>query len=400
MLLSLSLMILVGLTLSEIFKKLRIPHIIGYIITGILLGPFVLNLIDINILNISADLRQIALIVILLRAGLSLNIEDLKRIGRPALFMAFIPATFEIVGIVILGSLLFNLTLVDSLILGSILAAVSPAVVIPKMLKLMEENKGTEKKIPQLILSGASVDDIYVIVLFTSFISFSSEGTASIMTFISLPISILLGILIGIIVGYLLSILFKKYHVRDTLKVLFILSISFLLVVFEKANIIPFSGLIAVMSLGITILAKYQALAQRLVKKYEKVWIFSELLLFILVGAAVDITLIPNIGFTAIIMIFGALIFRAIGVYISLLKTDLNYKERLFVIISYIPKATVQASIGSIPLSLGLNQGSFMLTVAVLAILLTAPLGAFLIDLTNRLLLTINIEEKSVSPLN
>lgn len=217
------------------------------------------------------------------------------------------------------------------------------------------------------------------------------------MTFISLPISILLGILIGIIVGYLLNILFKKYHVRDTLKVLFILSISFLLVVFEKANIIPFSGLIAVMSLGITILAKYQALAQRLVKKYEKVWIFSELLLFILVGALVDITLIPNIGFTAIIMIFGALIFRAIGVYISLLKTDLNYKERLFVIISYIPKATVQASIGSIPLSLGLNQGSFMLTVAVLAILLTAPLGAFLIDLTNRLLLTINIEEKSVS---
>lgn len=399
MLLSLSLIIVIGFILSEIFKKLRLPNIIGLLITGIILGPYVFNLISPDLLNISLDLRQIALVIILLRAGLSLNIHDLKKIGRSAIFMAFVPATLEIIGVLILGPLLLGLTLLESLILGSILAAVSPAVVVPKMLDLMNNNQGTKKRIPQLIMAGASVDDIYVIVLFTSFVQIAQTGSVSLTSFLFLPVSIVLGILVGILFGVIFVKLFKKYHIRDTSKVLIILSFSLFFLVFENSfsTYIPYSGLLSTLAMGITILAKYEILALRLVKKYEKIWVFSEILLFVLVGAAVDITTIPNMGIMAVILILGALVFRSIGVLLSLLKTDLNKKKRLFVVESYLPKATVQASIASIPLSLGISNGNTMLTVAVLAILITAPLGAILIDLTKNFLLgTPNILDTNV----
>lgn len=389
MLLSLSLIILVGFVLSEIFRRLKMPRIIGMILAGILLGPYVFNLIAPEILNISLDLRQIALVIILLRAGLSLDLKNLKKVGQPAILMSFLPATFEIIGVLILGPLLLGLTTIESLILGSILAAVSPAVVVPKMLELMKNQQGTKKSIPQLIMAGASVDDIYVIVLFTSFVQMAQTGDLSLQSFLFLPISIILGIGVGVLVGYLFVIFYKRFHMRDTSKVLLILCFSLFFITIEHnySNIVPYSGLLSSLAMGVTILAKYQILAERLVLKYEKIWVFTEMLLFVLVGAAVDIRTIPNIGLMALLLIIGSLLFRSIGVILSMIKTNLNKKERLFVVESYLPKATVQASIGSIPLSLGISNGNVMLTIAVLAILLTAPLGAFLIDLTkNRLL--------------
>lgn len=401
MLLTLSLIILVGFSLSEIFYRLKLPRIIGMILAGILLGPYVFNLIAPEVLAISVDLRQIALIIILLRAGLSLSFNDLKKVGRPAILMSFIPASLEIIGVLILGPIFLGLTVIESLVLGSILAAVSPAIVVPRMLKLMEDKQGTKKSIPQIVLAGASVDDIFVIVLFTSFIQVAQTGSVSLLSIVFLPISIVLGILVGIIFGYLFVLFFKKFHIRDTTKILLILSFSlfFLTIEHEFSNVVPYSGLLSALSMGITILTRYHVVAERLVKKYEKIWVFTEMLLFVLVGAAVDITQIPNIGLMAIILIIGALVFRSIGVFISLYKTNLEIKERTFVAFSYIPKATVQASIGSIPLALGLSNGNTMLTIAVLAILLTAPLGAFLIDISkNKFLGPKNIED--IQPIN
>ncbi len=384
MLLTLSLIIVVGFALSELFSRLKMPRIIGMILAGILLGPYVLNLIAPEMLAISIDLRQIALVIILLRAGLSLDLKDLKKVGRPAILMSFIPASFEIIGVLVFGPLLLGLTLLESAILGSILAAVSPAVVVPKMLKLMDEKQGTKKRIPQLIMAGASVDDIYVIVLFTSFVQMAQTGNVSLLGFVFLPISIILGIGVGVIFGILFVKFFKRFHMRDTTKVLLILSFSlfFLTIEHEYSHMIPYSGLLSALAMGITILTKYQILAERLVKKYEKIWVFTETLLFVLVGAAVDITTIPNIGLMAILLIFGSLFFRSIGVIIAVIKTGLNKKEKAFIVGAYLPKATVQASIGSIPLALGISNGNTMLTISVLAILLTAPLGAFIIDLT------------------
>lgn len=396
MLLTLSLIIVVGFALSELFKKIKMPSIIGLILAGILLGPYVLNLISPEMLAISIDLRQIALVIILLRAGLSLDIKDLKKVGRSALFMSFLPATFEIMGVLILGPIFLGLSFLESAILGSILAAVSPAVVVPKMLKLMEDKQGTNKKIPQLIMAGASVDDIYVIVLFTSFVQMAQSGNFSLVGFIQLPVSIISGIGVGILFGILFVKFFKKYHFRDTTKVLLILSFSLFFLTFEHqyAQLIPYSGLLSALAMGVTILAKYSVLAGRLVKKYEKIWVFAETLLFVLVGAAVDITTLPNIGIMAILLILGSLVFRSIGVLLSTMHSGLNKKERLFVVGAYLPKATVQASIGSIPLALGISNGNTMLTIAVLAILLTAPMGAFLIDLTkNRLLVSSKTDE-------
>lgn len=389
MLLTVSLIIVVGFALSEFFRRLKMPSIVGMILAGILLGPYVLDLIAPEMLAISIDLRQIALVIILLRAGLSLDIKDLKKVGRPAIFMSFLPATFEIIGVLILGPIFLGLTLLESAILGSILAAVSPAVVVPKMLKLMEDKQGTKKRIPQLIMAGASVDDIYVIVLFTSFVQMAQTGNFSLLGFLLLPVSILLGIGVGIVFGILFVKFFRKYHMRDTSKVLLVLSFSlfFLTIEHNYSHIIPYSGLLSALAMGVTILAKYQVLAERLVKKYEKIWVFTETLLFVLVGAAVDITTIPNIGLMAIFLIFGSLTFRSIGVILSTMKTGLNKKERLFIVEAYLPKATVQASIGSIPLALGISNGNTMLTIAVLAILITAPLGAFLIDVTKKRLL-------------
>lgn len=383
MLLSIALIVLLSLMLAKIMQMIKIPSIIGLLMTGIILGPFVLNLIDGRILEISGELRQIALIVILLRAGLSLKLEDLKRIGRPALLMAFLPATFELLGVVILGQLLFNLTLLESAILGTILAAVSPAVVVPRMLKLMKSGYGKEKRIPHLILAGASLDDVYVIILFTSFLQSFLQGDFSLSMIYQIPLSVILGIGLGLLIGYLSVKFFKKFHMRDTIKVLVLFAVSFLFIVLEE-NIKPsvyISGLLAVMTLGGMIHHKYPILANRLVVKFEKIWVIAEIMLFVLVGAAVNLSVVPSVGFKALILILGALIFRTIGVFISLLKTKLLLKEKLFISIAYIPKATVQAAIGAIPLSLGLDAGYLMLTIAVLAILITAPLGAIGIDL-------------------
>jgi solute carrier family 9B (sodium/hydrogen exchanger), member 1/2 len=391
MLLSAALIILTSLILSQILTRLKLPGIIGMLLAGILLGPFVLNLIDPSILNLSMDLRQIALIVILVRVGLSLDLEDLKKVGRPAILMAFVPATIELLAITFLAPILFNISYIEALILGSVVAAVSPAVVVPRMLKLMESNYGTEKKVPQLILASASIDDVFVIVLFASFIQAYQTNTFSMMNILLIPVSIVLGIFLGVISGIFLIYLFKTLHIRDTLKVLIMFSISFLFIVLENElkAFIPISGLVAVISLGGTILKKYEILAKRLVGKFEKIWVIAEIMLFVLVGAAVQITVLIHVGFFSIILILIALAFRMIGVWISLIKTKFNKKEKLFIAISYTPKATVQAAIGAIPLSLGIESGSLILTIAVLAIMITAPFGAILMDKSYKKLLVL-----------
>ncbi|MCH3976992.1 MAG: cation:proton antiporter [Bacilli bacterium] len=395
MLLSLSLMLLVGLSVSYIFKLLKIPSILGYMITGIILGPYVLNLIAPEILNISADLRTIALVVILLRAGLSLNIKDLKQIGITGVLMAFIPASFEIVGVVIFAPILLGLSLIDSLILGTILGAVSPAIIVPKMLKLMESKEGTKKSIPQLILAGASMDDIYCLVLFASAISLAQNHTLNFATFVHLPESIIFGIGLGIGLGFIFNYLFRKIHMRDTLKVIIVLTTAILLTVFEDyiKKYVGFSSLLAVIALGITLLTLYPKLASRMVRKYEKIWLVAEILLFVLVGAAVNILTIKEVGLNAIILILIILLFRTLGVIFATLPSKLKFKEKVFVVFAYLPKATVQASIGAIPLEMGFASGGVMLSVSVLAILITATLGSFLIDITHKTLL----EKDSVS---
>ena len=389
MLFSLTLIFLSGIILGSIFNRLKLPQLIGMLLTGIILGPFLLNLLDPKILSISADLRQIALIIILTRAGLNLDINDLKKVGRPAVLMCFVPATFEILGMIIFAPKFLGLELLDSAILGTVIAAVSPAVVVPKMLKLMEEAYGTDRSIPQLIMAGASVDDVFVIVLFTSFIGLASNGTFSMLNLIKIPTSIFFGIFIGFLCAILLIYLFKKIHIRDSLKVIIILNISFLLVTFEHSltGIIGFSGLLAIMSIGTGIQAKNTILSKRLSVKYSKLWIAAEVMLFVLVGATVNIKYALSASIPAILLIITVLIFRMIGVFLCLVGTSLSYRERLFCMIAYCPKATVQAAIGSIPLSMGLSSGNIILTVAVLSILITAPLGAFAIDISYKKLL-------------
>ena len=389
MLFSLTLIFLSGIILGSIFNRLKLPQLIGMLLTGIILGPYLLNLLDPKILSISADLRQIALIIILTRAGLNLDINDLKKVGRPAVLMCFVPATFEILGMIIFAPKFLGLGLLDSAILGTVIAAVSPAVVVPKMLKLMEEGYGTDRSIPQLIMAGASVDDVFVIVLFTSFIGLASNGTFSMLNLIKIPTSIFFGIFIGFLCAILLIYLFRKIHIRDSLKVIVILNISFLLVTFEHSltGIIGFSGLLAIMSIGTGIQAKNTILSKRLSVKYSKLWIAAEVMLFVLVGATVNIKYALSASIPAILLIITVLIFRMIGVFLCLVGTSLSYRERLFCMIAYCPKATVQAAIGSIPLSMGLPSGNIILTVAVLSILITAPLGAFAIDISYKKLL-------------
>ncbi|MGF7143164.1 NhaP-type Na+/H+ or K+/H+ antiporter [Anaerotaenia torta] len=389
MLISLALILVCGFALSGIFQKLRLPGLLGMLITGILLGPYALDLIDPNILDISADLREIALIVILVRAGLSLDINDLKRVGRPAILMCFIPATFEIIGAVLLAPPLLGVTVVEAAIMGAMLGAVSPAVIVPKMITLMEDGYGKQKSIPQLIMAGASADDIYCIVLFTAFIDVYKGGRINFLTVLNIPLSILTGLAVGIGVGILLVQIFKRIHMRDTVKILIILGISFLLVGFEEhiSALFPFSGLLAVMALGGAILKTYDILAKRISGKFSKVWVAAELVLFVLVGAAVDIRYAYGAGIAAILVIFGALLFRAAGVFVSLIKSGLTWKEALFCNIAYMPKATVQAAVGAIPLAAGVAAGNTILSIAVLSIIFTAPLGAIGIDLTYRKLL-------------
>ena len=389
MLFSFALIFLSGIILGSIFNRLKLPQLIGMLLTGIILGPYLLNLLDPKILSISADLRQIALIIILTRAGLNLDINDLKKVGRPAVLMCFLPATFEILAMIILAPKFLGLGLLDSAILGTVIAAVSPAVIVPKMLKLMEEGYGVDRSIPQLIMAGASVDDVFVIVLFTSFIGLASNGTFSMLNLIKIPTSILFGISIGFLCAILLIYLFKKIHIRDSLKVIIILNISFLLVTFEHSltGIIGFSGLLAIMSIGTGIQSKNTMLSKRLSVKYSKLWIAAEVMLFVLVGATVNIKYALSASIPVILLIITVMIFRMIGVFLCLIGTSLSYRERLFCMIAYCPKATVQAAIGSIPLSMGLPSGNIILTVAVLSILITAPLGAFAIDISYKKLL-------------
>lgn len=382
MLTSIALIFLLGLLLGSLFQKLKLPNLLGMILTGMLLSPYALNLIDDTILNISADLRQIALVIILTRAGLSLNLSDLKAVGRPAVLMCFVPACFEMVGTVLLAPRLLGISVLEAAIVGSVIAAVSPAVIVPRMIRLIDEGYGKEHSIPQLILAGASVDDVFVIVVFTAFTSLASTGNISAVSFLQIPVSILLGIALGFLVGLLLISFFKKFHMRDSVKILIILSISFLLIELQNRleGIVPISGLLAIMSLGIIIKQKYQVLAVRLSSKYNKLWVAAEIMLFVLVGATVDLKYAMTAGAAAIVLVCGALLFRMLGVLTCLIKTKLTKNERLFCMIAYTPKATVQAAIGAVPLSMGLACGQKVLTVAVLSILITAPFGAICVD--------------------
>ena len=384
MLLSISLILLVGMSVGWICKKMKLPSLLGMLVTGIVLGPYMLNLLDDSILGISAELRKIALIIILTRAGLGLDLSGLKKIGRPAVLMCFVPASLELLGILLIAPKLLGISMLEAAILGAVLAAVSPAVVVPRMVKLMEEGYGVREGIPQLILAGASVDDVYVIVLFSTFLGMMQGESASVIHFINIPISIVLGVGIGFLIGVILAYYFKKVHIRDTSKVLIILSISLLLVVLEDHLTIPitFSALIAIMFIGIGLQKKREAVARRLSVKYGKLWVAAEVFLFVLVGATVNIGYLSKVGVKALIVIAVALIFRMFGVFLCLLGTSLDKKERLFAMMAYTPKATVQAAIGGIPLSLGLACGEIVLTVAVLAIVLTAPAGAFAMDLS------------------
>ena len=382
MLTSIALILLLGLLLGSLFTKARLPGLLGMILTGIVLSPHALNLIDSSILNISADLRQIALIIILTRAGLSLNISDLKQAGRPAVLMCFVPACAEIIGTLILAPVLLDVTILEAAIIGCVIAAVSPAVIVPRMIELMEKGYGRKHSIPQIILAGASVDDVFVIVLFTSFTALADTGVLSAGSFLKIPVSILMGIVTGAAAGALLVIFFKKFHMRDSVKILILLSLSFLSLELQNRleEIIPISGLLAVMSLGITIKQKYCTLAVRLSNKYNKLWVAAEIFLFVLVGATVDLKYAAAAGIKTALFILGALFFRMLGVALSLTKTKLTRKEKVFCMLAYTPKATVQAAIGAIPLTMGLSCGQTVLTAAVLSILITAPFGAICID--------------------
>lgn len=395
MLASLSLIFLVGLAMGAICQKLKMPRIIGMLVTGIVLGPYVLDFLDPSILSISSELRKLALIIILLKAGLSLDLNDLKKAGRPAILMSFVPATCEIAGYILFAPLLLGINRIEAAVMGAVLGAVSPAVVIPRMVMLMEEKYGTKKAIPQMIMAGASCDDIFVIVLFTTFLSMAQGGSADIIDFVNIPVSIVLGILLGAVTGYGLYLFFEtsyahKHCVRNSTKVIIVLGFSMLLVSVEGLleGKVSVSGLLAVVSMACVIKIKSTAfVSKRLSEKFGKLWIAAEVVLFVLVGAAVDIRYTLSAGIAAVFMIFIALIFRTAGVLICTIKTKLNMKERIFCVIAYLPKATVQAAIGSVPLAAGLACGKIILSVAVLAIIITAPLGALGIDNTYKKLL-------------
>ena len=382
MLTSIAIILLFGLLVGWLFSKMKLPSLLGMIIVGIVLSPHCLNLVDDSILTISGDLRQIALVIILTRAGLSLNFSDLKKVGRPAILMCFVPACIEMMGTIIFAPLLLGVSILDAAIIGSVMAAVSPAVVVPRMIKLIEDGYGTDKSIPQLILAGASVDDVFVIVVFTALTTLASTGEVSAISFIQIPISILLGVLLGGVVGTILVCFFRRFHIRDSVKVLIILSVSFLLLELQNKleGIVPVSGLLAIMSVGIIINQKYDVLAKRLSVKYNKLWLGAEIFLFVLVGIAVDLKYAKAAGVVVILLVILALVFRMMGVAILLVKTKLNKKERLFCAVAYTPKATVQAALGTVPLVMGLTCGEMVLTVAVISILITAPFGAICVD--------------------
>lgn len=390
MLTSLALVFLVGLSFAAIFQKIRLPRIIGMLLTGILLGPYVLDLLDSSILGISSELRQMALVIILIKAGLSLDIHDLKKVGRPAILMAFLPAVFEIIAFILIAPALLGITRIEGAIMGAVLGAVSPAVVVPRMVQLIDEQYGTEKGIPQMILAGASLDDVFVIVLFTTFVTMGQGGTADLMDFINIPVSIVAGILLGAASGWVLTWFFEtryahEHTVRNSVKVIVVLGAAFLMLAVEDwlSGVIAVSGLLAVMSMSLVIARKsVPSVTERLQQKFGKLWLAAEVILFVMVGAAVDIRYTFEAGPGAILMIVTGLLFRSVGVFLCMIGTKLNFKERLYCVIAYLPKATVQAAIGSVPLSLGLPCGNIVLSVAVMSILLTAPLGAISMDMS------------------
>lgn len=395
MLTSLALIFLVGLAMAAICQKLKLPRIIGMLLTGILLGPYALNWLDESILGISSQLRQIALIIILIKAGLSLNLADLKKVGRPAVMMTCVPASFEILAYVLFAPAILGVSRVEAAVMGAVLGAVSPAVVVPRMVQLMETQYGTKKSIPQMILAGASCDDIFVIVLFSTFSSMAQGGSVQVMDFVNIPISIVLGLALGAVAGYLLGGFFEtayahKHYVRNSMKVIVVLGVAFLLMAIETwaKGIVSISGLLAVVAMACVLkLRSTTFVSKRLSEKFGKLWLAAEVLLFVLVGAAVDIRYTMNAGIVAVVMIGIALLFRAVGVMLCMVGTQLNVKERLFGIIAYLPKATVQAAIGSVPMAMGLACGQIVLSVAVLAILITAPLGAIGMDASYQKLL-------------
>ena len=394
MLFSIAYILLLGYLVGVLFEKLKLPKLIGMILLGIISGPYGLDLIDISIIQISSEIRQIALIIILTRAGLSLDFNSLKKIGRPAFLMCFLPATFEIVGTTLFAPSLLNISTFEALLLGSVLAAVSPAVVVPRMIRLQKEGYGSKHKIPELLLAGSSADDIYVIVLFYTFLGLVENNSFSGSALINIPISIALGILIGVIVGFILNMVFKRFNLKLTIKILITLSISFMMVAFETfvKEYISISSLLGVMTFGMVILFKNKIVAKELEEGYSHLWLFFEIFLFVLVGATVNMQYAISAGLNTILLLIIALMFRTFGVLLSLIKTPLTFKERLFCVIAYIPKATVQASIGGIALSLGLASGNIILSVAVISILFTAPIGAIGIDLLHKKLLKIELE--------
>ncbi len=386
MLLSISFILFFGMLGGWICKKIRFPSLFGILVAGIMIGPHMLNLLDGSILDCSTEIRKIALIIILIRAGLKLSIEDLKKVGRPAILMCFLPATFELMGMMVFAPKLLEISLLDAAILGAVVGAVSPAVIVPEMIKIMDEGYGTDKGIPQMILAGASVDDVYVIVLFTTFTGLAQGSRVDVLGFVNIPIAIVVGIFVGFLAGYAIFLFFEKVDIRATSKVLIVLSVSFVLVTIEDklSGIVPFASLIAVMSMGLMIKQRKQEQAVSLSAKFDKLWIPAEIFLFVLVGASVAIDSALSAGISTLILIFVVLMFRMLGVFICLIATPFTVKEKLFCMLAYTPKATVQAAIGGLPLAYGLSCGSIVLTVSVIAILVTAPLGAFAIDLTYR----------------
>lgn len=384
MLISIAYIVFAGMLLGWICKKIKFPALFGMIAAGIILGPHVLGLIDSSILNISSEIRRIALIIILIRAGLKLSVEDLKKVGRPAILMCFVPACFEIIGMVLIAPKLLGISLLDAAILGAVIGAVSPAVIVPKMIKLIDDGYGTDKGIPQMILAGASVDDVFVIVMFTTFTGMATGESVSWLSFVKIPVSIVIGIAVGLGAGLLFYLFFTKIHVRDTVKIALVLCVSFVLVTVEDklGEIIPFASLIGIMAMGLELRRKKTELAAKLSVRFDKLWVIAEIFLFVLVGASVNIESAANLGVKGIVLILAVLLFRMLGVFICQLGTKLNIKEKIFCMLAYTPKATVQAAIGGLPLAMGLSCGDIVLTVSVIAILLTAPLGAFAIDLT------------------
>ena len=394
MIVSLGLILFSGFLIGFIFEKIKVPKVVGMILVGILFGPSVLNILDSKLIELSPYLRQIALVVILTRSGLSLNFKNLKKIGRPAILMCFIPATFEIVAVAIFGPILLNISIIEALLLGTVLAAISPAIVVPRMIKLKNEGYGEDKNIPELIMAGSSADDVYVIVLFYAFLKMTQGGSLDAWTIAQIPISIVLGITIGVAVGFLLGHIFKKINISTVIKILIVMSLSFLMIGIEELlkQFISVSSLLGVVAMGIVIFLKVKDQASEIEKGYSKIWTFFEIILFVLVGISVDLKYALSAGFMPIVLLLIALVFRMIGVFVSLLLTNYNMKEKFFIMFAYIPKATVQASIGAVALSFGLDCGPIILTMAVLSILITAPLGAILIDTTYKKLIKKPVE--------